>query len=437
PQNDPFETEFLHENWAGTLRRIFATYTPLVIGYGGNDGSLMNFLYSLKRNTIPGIMFWFYRGEKPNKRICRLVARQSGKLVRIVDFNVFMTQLAQLFEFGLIDGEIVQRAEKRARDLRDEWGKVKKKIDAPGTGPYEEEVREASKQLRETLDKVETQRARKMDDWWAWELWAQREPDPAKREAIYHEALKARPSSAELHGAFAVFMARVRKDYDEAEHLFRRAMELDPTNAPYAGNLAYLMWNNRKDYNQAERLYRRALELDPENAKTMGDFAIFMCDVRKDYDEAECLYLRALGLDPEGATNMGNFAGFLLARQRCAEARTISDRAWALGKSEPSQDLAELASYRGLLLLKATESDAPALGRLKTLLQTGFVRGTWTFDDVLSTADEWVSDDDRVLYRALADAILDETKVAALDEFPRWKEVEPIPLHEPWDNLGD
>jgi len=41
------------------------------------------------------------------------------------------------------------------------------------------------------------------------------------------------------------------------------------------------------------------------------------------------------------------------------------------------------------------------------------------------------------LYRALADAILDEEKVAALDAFPRWKQVEPIPLDEPWENLGN
>ena len=126
-----------------------------------------------------------------------------------------------------------------------------------------------------------------------------------------------------------------------------------------------------------------------------------------------------------------------MPRKRHDEARAVSDRAWTLAKGEPEQDLAELTLYRGLLLLGATESDAPALGRLKTLLQTGFVRGDWSFDEVLSAAGGWLSQDDAALYRALADAILDETKVAALDAFPRWKKIDPIPLDQPWENLGD
>ena len=47
PKNDPRSVKRLHEAWAGTLRSLFAHYTPIFIGYGGNDDSLMDLLESL------------------------------------------------------------------------------------------------------------------------------------------------------------------------------------------------------------------------------------------------------------------------------------------------------------------------------------------------------------------------------------------------------
>jgi hypothetical protein len=122
PQNDPYETSLLHEDWARELRKLFMCCTPLFIGYGGNDGSLMNFLEALRPGSIPGGVFWCYRdgGDLPNKRICRLVARHAGKLVTILNFDVFMTQLAEPLEFGLLDFKISEGAERRAKRLRDE-----------------------------------------------------------------------------------------------------------------------------------------------------------------------------------------------------------------------------------------------------------------------------------------------------------------------------
>ena len=72
--------------------------------------------------------------------------------------------MAQLFDFGLLDDEIVKRAKGRARDLQDEWKEVKKRIDAPGAAPDEEKAGEVRKQVRATFDRVETQRAQKKDD---------------------------------------------------------------------------------------------------------------------------------------------------------------------------------------------------------------------------------------------------------------------------------
>jgi len=43
PKNSENEVACLDENFSKNLKDVFKYYTPLVIGYGGNDGSLMNF----------------------------------------------------------------------------------------------------------------------------------------------------------------------------------------------------------------------------------------------------------------------------------------------------------------------------------------------------------------------------------------------------------
>jgi len=59
PKSTTEETSILEKNFGDNLANIFKYYTPIVIGYGGNDGSLMGFLESL--DVIEGGIFWFYR----------------------------------------------------------------------------------------------------------------------------------------------------------------------------------------------------------------------------------------------------------------------------------------------------------------------------------------------------------------------------------------
>lgn len=71
PINTPEGTATLLPGWIKALTELFKFYTPVVIGYGGNDGSLINFLDSLEPSTgtapaIRGGIFWCYRvGSEP------------------------------------------------------------------------------------------------------------------------------------------------------------------------------------------------------------------------------------------------------------------------------------------------------------------------------------------------------------------------------------
>jgi hypothetical protein len=48
PINTPEGTARLADGWNRALKELLGYYTPIVIGYGGNDGSLMDFLTSLE-----------------------------------------------------------------------------------------------------------------------------------------------------------------------------------------------------------------------------------------------------------------------------------------------------------------------------------------------------------------------------------------------------
>lgn len=92
PKNEPEELEKLPDEWVSALKMIFESYTPIVIGYGGNDGSLMGLLKVLP--PIKGGIFWCYRStDEPDARIHELVEHHDGSLVPILGFDELMLQL--------------------------------------------------------------------------------------------------------------------------------------------------------------------------------------------------------------------------------------------------------------------------------------------------------------------------------------------------------
>ncbi len=306
PKSEPQEIEKLPGEWADALTTIFEHSTPIVIGYGGNDGSLMNFLETLP--PIKGGIFWCHRGaDAPDERIQKIVERHDGYLVSIHGFDELMLQLWQKLTLADPRPELEATHKKRVAEWQRQFEALSKRINEPAKETVGDEalkpVREAAAAAAERLTKEK--------DWWAWQLKANAEPDPERREAIFREGMNDFPNSANLAGNFANFMKTVRKDHDEAEQLYRKALALDSRHGHNTGNFAFFMETVRKDNDEAERLYRKALELDPHHANHTGNFALFMQKVRKDNDEAERLYRKALELDPQHVDHTGNFALFM------------------------------------------------------------------------------------------------------------------------------
>ncbi|MGL4593186.1 MAG: SIR2 family protein [Thermoguttaceae bacterium] len=92
PRNTPHEISRLAHEWKAALTDIFKIFTPIVIGYGGNDGSLMSFLADI--SPIAGGIFWCHMaGQTPNQETLDVVQRHNGKFVPIHGFDSLMLNL--------------------------------------------------------------------------------------------------------------------------------------------------------------------------------------------------------------------------------------------------------------------------------------------------------------------------------------------------------
>ena len=335
PKSTVEELAALPKVWADALSRIFGGYTPVVIGYGGNDGSLMSFLE--KADPITGGIFWCHiEGSRVDPRVEAVVERhRGGGLVPIAGFDELMLQLQVALKLPNLLPEMQRREKERIVGYQQQFEKLNAAIKAPAATPLEEAakapVREAAQQAVDRMTKEMV--------WWAWELKAAAEDDPAKKEALYRDGLTDFPSSSELTGNFAIFMEKVRKEYDEAERLYRRALELDPADANHTGNFALFLHNVRKEYDEAERLYRRALELDPADANHLNGLGFFLATVRERYEEAQPLLRRAVTLAPDDGNIHDSLAVLLVRLGRSREAEEHFKRALEL---EP-----ESAAIRG------------------------------------------------------------------------------------------
>jgi Tfp pilus assembly protein PilF len=307
PKNDQAGVSTLDKGWHDALTRLFKHYMPIVIGYGGNDGSLMGFLENLKPTDINGRIYWCFRaGSPPSQKVRDLLLKLNGVMVAIPGFDEFMLQMAAKliadFDMAAISNRIEERGKNRAASYRKQAEDLQKALVAAVT---------PSENVQATRQ-VLTDAFRDSTNWWSWEMRANEELDPEKRDRIYQAGLAAVPPSAELSGNYATFLYQVRKDISAADAMYKKAMELDPRNAINAGNYANFLSSTGKDADVAEAMHQRALDIDPRNALNIVNYALFLHTVRKDYDKSEARYREALGLDPNSGIIMALYARFLM-----------------------------------------------------------------------------------------------------------------------------
>jgi len=245
-------------------------------------------------------------------------------------------------------------------------------------------------------------------------------------ELFYKRALDADPKHATNLGNYAIFLTDVREQHHEAESFYKRSLDSDPKHVNNLGNYANFLTVVREQHDEAESFYKRSLDSDPKNANTLSNYAHFLTDIRERHDEAELFYKRALDVDPKHTNNLGNYGQFLIGKGETHQGLALLHSAWRHKSKLPNQGVAELA-FSPWLCNQLAETDGLAWeNAFKHLIRTGFRRPKWNFDTMLKQAESKLNPATLKYAKALADAFLDEKKVAALDQFARWKKLQPV-----------
>ncbi len=427
PKSSAVETRKLSEEWEKTLKSLLEFYTPIVIGYGGNDGSLMNFLTDLEPGDIKNGIYWCYRknGGPPNGKISDLVGKHQGWLIPIDGFDEFMLELGERLKYGLSDQHIIDTAQKRVNRHHQKFADIGQNLQHA----IDESV--DNQAMKSAMGAIDSLISRDNSDW-GWQLKVDTEKDREGKKRIYLKGLREHQESYLLMGNFATFLTDQMENHEEAEQYYEKALALEKENPYLLGNYALFLTIVKDNRAEAKRLYREALRLDPDNVY----FAKQIWQVRASFREAEKLYRWVLKQKPDSIHLKTEFIELLIAMGRIKRAAMKLKQAWSLNKGEVNDYSAALAFFGSLI--EPSKFDDQALGRLKYILQAGFKRRHKSFGALLREVTKRQQDGIPPLYSALAAAIIDADNVGELDkddEYPEWKKIEPIPIDEPW-NIG-
>ncbi len=324
PKSDITEISQLEKGWVEPLDNIFSSHIPIVIGYGGNDGSLMAYFEGMNK---PSNFFWcIHNGSSPSVRVIKLVEKMEGSFVEIDGFDEMMKELLWVFDEikpvrEELDAVTRGRIESMTKQLEDidaqpdksdsNEGKVKKEISAFEYASKAEGEIDLDKKKEIYMEAV----TKFPMTAWLWGMLAYflhfEKKDYSNLEEYYLKALSIDPESANINGNYAIFLNDIKKDYDNAERHYLKALVIDPDSATFNGNYAVFLSDMKHDYDNAEKYYLKALALDPENARNVRNYADFLSDIKKDFRNAEWYYLKALALDPESSGLNGNYAIYL------------------------------------------------------------------------------------------------------------------------------
>lgn len=122
PHSNKKEIEKLNEKWQEALKPILKNNRMIVIGYGGHDNSLMEYLSGISTQDRKPI-YWCYLNEDDISEKAKKLLTKKDFIIKINGFDEFMLMIAKTMEFEIPvnikeieKSEIVLKAIIRAND---------------------------------------------------------------------------------------------------------------------------------------------------------------------------------------------------------------------------------------------------------------------------------------------------------------------------------
>lgn len=353
PLNKPEETGELKGKWHEVLISVFQNYTPIVIGYGGGDNSLMELLTDDNVKMKNGI-YWCYMEEYglPDEKIQTLVKEKKGYFVRTAGFDdTMMTIGNDLFPDKVDVHEIELYLNNRTSIIIENYIKQSEKIydklkesnnvESAEPNLSEEGFKEEIKKIieRENASESERQSSNKMTAWDYWrqgnkevELKQYKEAVTSYSKAIdsqsnvvtfYHtrgytynelgeyekaildcnKALELKPDYAQAFNNRGFAYGELGK-YEEAFLDFEKAIDLKHDYAEAYSNRGYV-YKKMGEYERAIKDYNKAIELKPDFAQAYNNRGNTY-RIMKKYEEAILDFDKAISINPNYTTPYKN-----------------------------------------------------------------------------------------------------------------------------------
>ncbi|MGF7076832.1 tetratricopeptide repeat protein [Mucilaginibacter sp. 3215] len=398
PKNDPDEINQLDAGWKQPLDHIFSTHIPIVIGYGGNDGSLMSYFENMNK---PSNFFWCFRNESDiTPRINKLITKHEGSFVKVTGFDELMYELLWVFdeikpvkdELNEITNQRIQIATGQLNELTPSKTKEKgeefvaiheiKELSALEYSTLAENESNFEKRKKIYLQALEKYPTTNWL-WWKFTYFLQFEKeDYSNLEEYYEKALKLN-NDGDFIGNYALFLSDIKKDYKNAEKQYLKAISMGSNSEYLYVNYANFLFEIKKENEEAEKIYLKVINSNPENAYSYFKYALFLKESKKDSVNAEKYYLKALALDPEYCDANINYAQILLEKGEFEEADKYISKALSHSNIATKDALIESWFYRYAhypkFLLEAET-------KIEELLSKNARSIDWNFEENISVA---------------------------------------------------
>lgn len=337
PYNTPDNTCSLETSFENALKPILVNSPMIILGYGGNDKSIMNLLNNNQRQAI----YWCVRNTANiSPEIKEILEKnEMDRIVKIDGFDEFMVALfSNVYNFESIKSLSEEDDTKSliVQNALEKVQKYKKQLDS-----FKEEVKKSdSKDFKENSKSI-------LPNSWDYILKADSEKDIVEKNKIYLEGMNAYKNNLELTFNYAIFLE-----------------------------------NKKKDYDTAEIYYKQCLDIDSNNSFIHGTYAIFLQNIRKDYQKAEIYYKKSLNTNSLDADLNGNYSQFLLIQNRKEESIQYLQKAFELHTTENNL-LVELWFYK---LAHFQEEYITAKDKLDELIMSEYKSLDWDFSQNIEQA---------------------------------------------------
>ena len=325
PLNSRDDTNKLSKEWREALSSVFQIFTPIVIGYGGGDHSLMDFLCdeSVKMRKI----YWCYLSEYglPNKTIQNLILNKNGLFVEINGFDSFMADIgSELYSTEITPSEttniLQQRCNSRIEQYNKRWSELhsdsqqvkelknlelnlEKKREESNTLTYFDYFRRGTEYLDNKKFDLSIEffdKSIKLNNNFApaynnrgISYYKLKQYNKAIED--YNKAIELNPNDSEVYFNRGISYSNL-KQYEKAIEDYNKAIELNPNDSEVYNNRG-ISYSNLKQYEKAIEDYNKAIELNPNDSEVYNNRGISYSNL-KQYEKAIEDYNKAIELNP-------------------------------------------------------------------------------------------------------------------------------------------